>query len=237
MKGREGRKKPPQLSIIVPPNFNPRHVPIPFDPSKLPSTIKSYSKDMSILQRAMILGETSTNVLNMLTTEDKEKLKNARRIQEEKKIKQENVQRSYKIHDPFIEKDEEKSYRFHKYLECLKRGALIFYLFVYLRCENTKLLTSLFPGVPCVKPSGMPIEQWQVEEQEFQNAVPQELRYLLPDIKERKEPLYKGDFGQALMNKFKSKFVSTEGSSEDKVKEKVSYYLSKLVLILNFRNQ
>jgi len=71
-----------------------------------------------------------------------------------------------------------------------------------------------------VKPPGMPIEQWQVEEQEFQNAVPQELRYLLPDIKERKEPLYKGDFGQALMNKFKSKFVSTEGSSEDKVKEK-----------------
>ena len=112
-----------------------------------------------------------------------------------------------------------------------------FYLFVYLRYQNIELLTLLFLGVPCVKPPGMPIEQWQVEEQEFQNAVPQELRYLLPDIKERKEPLYKGDFGQALMNKLKSRFVSTEDSSVDQVKEKVRYFLLKLILISNFRSQ
>ena len=215
MKAKEGRKRPPQLSIVVPPNFNPRHIPVPFDPSKLPSAIKSYSKDMTILQRALILGETNISVLNMLTAEDKEKLKNARRIQEEKKVKQEDVQKSYKIHDPFIEKDEEKSYRFHKYLECLKRGKLI----IYWWNEN-----SFFSGVPCMKPSGIPVEQWQVEEQEFQNAVPQELRYLLPDIKERREPLYKGDFGQTLMNKFKSKFVSTEDTSTNAVSEKVRFY-------------
>ncbi|KAE9552509.1 hypothetical protein FO519_004289 [Halicephalobus sp. NKZ332] len=194
VKAKQGRKPPPQLSIIVPPDFRPRHVPIVFDSSKLPPIIKNYGKDMTVLQRAMILGETNLSALNMLTVEDREKLKQARRIVEEKKPKEE-IQKSYKVHDPFIEKDEEKSYRFQKYLQCLKRG------------------------VPCGKPSGMPIEQWQVEEQEFQNAVPQELRYLLPDIKERKEPLYKGDFGQSLMNKFKSKFVSTEETVTNTVKE------------------
>lgn len=79
---------------------------------------------MTPFERAMILGEKNISILDMLNHEDREKLRNARRLAEGKKapepVKEEVVD------DPFIE-DEEKSYRFKKYIQCLKRGLLVLF--------------------------------------------------------------------------------------------------------------
>uniref|UniRef100_A0AC35EXY8 G-patch domain-containing protein n=1 Tax=Panagrolaimus sp. PS1159 TaxID=55785 RepID=A0AC35EXY8_9BILA len=185
------RKKPPRLTLNIPAGFNPIHKPIPFDSSKLPSNVLSYSSSMTPFERAMILGEKNISVLDMLNKEDREKLINARRIAEEKKSQQPLKQEVEE--DPFIE-DDEKSYRFKKYIQCLKRG------------------------VPCGKPESLSNAQWQVEEEEFQNAIPSQLRYLLPDVKERKQPLYKGDFAKSIMEQMKSKFTTTDDNKVTAVK-------------------
>uniref|UniRef100_A0A914YYH2 G-patch domain-containing protein n=1 Tax=Panagrolaimus superbus TaxID=310955 RepID=A0A914YYH2_9BILA len=185
------RKKPPHLTLNIPSGFNPTHKPIPFDSSQLPSTILSYGSSMTPFERAMILGEKNISVLDMLSQEDREKLKNARRIAEKNKA-QEPIKQEVE-EDPFIE-DDEKSYRFKKYIQCLKRG------------------------VPCGKPESLSNAQWQVEEMEFQNAIPSQLRYLLPDVKERKQPLYKGDFAKSIMEQMKSKFTTTDDNKIAAVK-------------------
>uniref|UniRef100_A0A7E4W411 G-patch domain-containing protein n=1 Tax=Panagrellus redivivus TaxID=6233 RepID=A0A7E4W411_PANRE len=187
------RKKTPHLSIKVPAGFNPNYTPVAFDASALPAAIKNYGSNMTPLQRAMILGDKAPSVMELLSDADRERLRHARRLADENKPT--NVVKQEVEVDEFPD-DEEKSYRFKKYLQCLRRG------------------------VEMGLPPGVSYSQWQAEEEEFQNRVPTELRYLLPDVKERKQPLFKGDFSANLMDQLKSKFVSQDDARQTAAKPK-----------------
>uniref|UniRef100_A0A183CD86 G-patch domain-containing protein n=1 Tax=Globodera pallida TaxID=36090 RepID=A0A183CD86_GLOPA len=163
------------------------------EPRKLPEIVAKACERLTPFQRAKILGENDHSVMEMLSSDDRERLKFRRAKETEKKGGGGGggrVGARERESDPF-EEEPMKAHRFKQYVSYLKRGIS-------------------FP-----QPVDMTRLEWERELAQFQEALTPELRSLLPEVRERQKPLARIDFAGPIAEHLKQRFEKESESAED----------------------
>uniref|UniRef100_A0A1I8BHG1 G-patch domain-containing protein n=1 Tax=Meloidogyne hapla TaxID=6305 RepID=A0A1I8BHG1_MELHA len=177
---------------------------------KLPEAVMKVSNQLTPFQRAKLLGERDHSVMEMLSNEQRAKLKTnnfvvsdgSRSENRENHSKHAHHDRNRMHHGSTAQPFEEeplKAHRFRQYVSYLKRG------------------------IPFIQPPEMTLLQWESEKSEFEDALPSELRALLKDVQERLKPLAKLDFARPIAEHFKNRFARESGVDKEDYEEQIKH--------------
>ncbi|KAL3092353.1 hypothetical protein niasHS_007562 [Heterodera schachtii] len=158
------------------------------EPKQLPETVAKACERLTPFQRAKILGESDHSVMEILSSEDRQRLKQRGR---ESETKRDSKKRGGERETEPFEEEPMKAHRFKQYVSYLKRGIA-------------------FP-----QPVDMTRLEWEDELEQFQEALTPELRSLLPEVRERQKPLAKIDFAAPIAEHLKHRFEKESESVTD----------------------
>uniref|UniRef100_A0A915MSQ9 G-patch domain-containing protein n=1 Tax=Meloidogyne javanica TaxID=6303 RepID=A0A915MSQ9_MELJA len=176
---------------------------------KLPEAVAKISNQLTPFQRAKLLGERDHSVMEMLSNEQRAKLKinnfaisdgskNDNREHHSKHTNDRHRMHHGLTAQPF-EEEPLKAHRFRQYVNYLKRG------------------------VPFIQPPEMTLLQWESEKADFEEALPSELRALLKDVQERQKPLARLDFARPIAEHLKNRFARESGVDKEDYEEQIKH--------------
>ncbi|CAK5073786.1 unnamed protein product [Meloidogyne enterolobii] len=176
---------------------------------KLPEAIAKIGNQLTPFQRAKLLGERDHSVMEMLSNEQRAKLKINNFVISDGSKNDNREHHSKHIHDrhrmhhgltaqPF-EEEPLKAHRFRQYVSYLKRG------------------------IPFIQPPEMTLLQWESEKADFEEALPSELRVLLKDVQERQKPLARLDFARPIAEHLKNRFARESGVDKEDYEEQIKH--------------
>uniref|UniRef100_A0A914M243 G-patch domain-containing protein n=2 Tax=Meloidogyne incognita group TaxID=654580 RepID=A0A914M243_MELIC len=176
---------------------------------KLPEAVAKLGYQLTPVQRAKLLGGRDHSVMEMLSNEQRAKLKiNNFAISDDSKNDNrehhsKHTNDRHRMHhgltaQPF-EEEPLKAHRFRQYVNYLKRG------------------------IPFIQPPEMTLLQWESEKADFEEALPSELRALLKDVQERQKPLARLDFARPIAEHLKNRFALESGVDKEDYEKQIKH--------------
>ncbi|CAI4230578.1 unnamed protein product [Auanema sp. JU1783] len=180
---------PPKL----PPNFRAHHKIEAIDVKKLPEMVQSAMKNLSVVQRARLLGEDRISVMELVGSKDRKTLEKARERQRSRwdMTDEELIESEQKINvDRIVFPDEPmKQRRFKEFLNYLRRG------------------------LPYMQPTDMSVWEWEAEKKDFEEKLTPDERGMLPEVRSRSQPLVKTALSLPILEIMQNKFTKETGTS------------------------